>query len=114
MTSPTIFAHHYYMAGKAVLLGLEQVDGDLSNQHKGLRASLNNLEFVTPTGGTMRIDENRNGIIDNFVTEVYEREDGSLGNRVLKLVSNVNQTMGQDPTTFRAIGAVSRENPSCP
>ncbi|NRA15539.1 MAG: ABC transporter substrate-binding protein [Oceanospirillaceae bacterium] len=114
MTSPTIFAHHYYMAGKAVLLGLEQVDGDLSNQHKALRASLNNLEFVTPTGGTMRLDENRNGIIDNFVTEVYEREDGSLGNRVLKLVSNVNQTMGQDPTAFRAIGAVSRENPSCP
>ena len=114
LTSPTIFAHHYYMAGKAVLLALAEVDGDLSNQHKSLRASLSNLEFVTPTGGTMRLDENRNGIIDNFVTEVYEREDGSLGNRVLKLVSNVNQTMGQDPTTFRAIGKVSRENPSCP
>jgi len=114
MTSPSIFAHHYYMAAKAVLLGLEQVTGDLSNDHKALRASLDDLQFVTPTGGTMRLDENRNGIIDNFVTQVFEREDGSLGNRVLKLVSNVNQTMGQDAIAFRAIGKVSRENPSCP
>ncbi len=114
LTAPSIFAHHYYMAGKAVLLGLEQVKGDLSNNHQAFRESLNKLTFVTPTGGTMRLDENRNGIIDSFVTQVFERPDGTLGNRVLKVVRDVNQTMGQDVAAFRAIGKVSRENPSCP
>jgi len=113
LSAPSIFAHHYYMAGKAALLGLEKVNGDLSNNQKAFRTALSNLEFVTPTGGTMRLDENRNGIIDSFVTEVFEREDGTFGNRVLKVVRNVNQTLGQDAAAFRAQGPVSRDNPSC-
>ncbi len=114
LSAPSIFAHHYYMAGKAALLALEQVKGDLSNDHKAFRAALTKLEFVTPTGGTMRLDENRNGIIDSFITEVFEREDGTYGNRVLKVVRNVSQTLGYDADKFRAMGPVSRDNPSCP
>lgn len=113
-SAPTIFAHHYYMSAKAAMLALDEVDGDLSNDQAAFREALNNLSFVTPTGGTMRLDENRNGIVDNFVTEVFEREDGSLGNRVVKVVSDVNQSLGQDPAAFLAAGPVSRDNPSCP
>lgn len=113
-SSPSIFAHHYYMAGKAALLGLEQVNGDLSNNHKAFRAALTDMAFIAPTGGIMRLDENRNGITDSFVTEVFEREDGSLGNRVIKVIHNVNQAMGGDVDVFRANGPVSRDNPSCP
>ena len=113
-SAPTIFAHHYYMSAKAAMLALDEVDGDLSNDQAAFREALNNLSFVNPTGGTMRLDENRNGIVDNFVTEVFEREDGSLGNRVVKVVSDVNQSLGQDPAAFLAAGPVSRDNPSCP
>lgn len=113
-SSPTIFAHHYYMGATALMLALDEVDADLSNDHAGLRDALTNLTFVTPSGGTMRLDENRNGIVDNFVTEVYEREDGTLGNRVVQVVRDVNQTLGQDSATFLASGPVSRDNPSCP
>ena len=113
-SAPTIFAHHYYMSAKAAMLALDEVDGDLSNDQAAFREALNNLSFVTPTGGTMRLDENRNGIVDNFVTEVFEREDGSLGNRVVKVVSDVNQSLGQDPAAFLAAGPASRDNPSCP
>ncbi len=91
-----------------------EVNGDLSDNQKAFRAALDKLEFVTPTGGTMRLDENRNGIIDSFVTEVFKRDDGTFGNRVLKVVRDVNQTMGQDPAEFLAMGPVSRDNPSCP
>lgn len=113
-SAPSIFAHHYYMSAKAAMLALDEVDADLSDNQAAFRAALNDLTFVTPTGGTMRLDENRNGIIDNFVTEVFEREDGTLGNRVVKVVRDVNQTLGQDKETFLAAGPVSRDNPSCP
>ncbi|MEP3332366.1 ABC transporter substrate-binding protein [Sedimentitalea sp.] len=113
-STPTIFAHHYYLAATAAILALDEVDGELSNDQAALREALTNLSFKTPSGGTMRLDENRNGIVDNFVTEVYEREDGTLGNRVVKVIRDVNQTLGQDAETFMAAGPVSRDNPSCP
>lgn len=113
-SAPSIFAHHYYMSAKAAMLALDEVDGDLSNDQAAFREALADLTFVTPTGGTMRLDKNRNGIVDNFVTEVYEREDGTLGNRVVKVVRDVNQLLGQDEATFMAAGPVSRDNPSCP
>lgn len=113
-SAPSIFAHHYYMSAKAAMLALDEVDADLSNNQEAFRAALTDLTFVTPTGGTMRLDENRNGIVDNFVTEVFEREDGTLGNRVVKVVRDVNQSLGQDKETFLAAGPVSRDNPSCP
>lgn len=112
-SAPTIFAHHYYMSATAAMLALEEVGGDLSDNQVAFRAALTDLEFVTPTGGIMRLDENRNGIVDNFVTEVFEREDGTLGNRVIKVVRDVNQTLGQDLDVFLAAGPVSRDNPSC-
>ena len=101
------------MSAKAALLGLEKVNGDLSNNHRAYRRALAKLTFTSPTGGKMRIDENRNGIIDNFITEVFERSDGSLGNRVIKVVRDVDQAMGMDRKAFLALGPVSRDNPSC-
>jgi branched-chain amino acid transport system substrate-binding protein len=113
-SAPSIFAHHYYMSAKAAMMALDEVDGNLSDNHAAFRAALNDLTFTTPTGGTMRLDKNRNGVIDNFVTEVYEREDGTLGNRVVKVVRDVDQLLGQEEEAFLASGPVSRDNPSCP
>jgi branched-chain amino acid transport system substrate-binding protein len=112
-TAPSIFAHHYYMGAKAALLALEEVKGDLSNNQATFRAALTKLQFVTPTGGTMRLDKNRNGVIDNFVTEVFKRKDGTLGNRVVKVVRDIDQLLGQNEAEFLSKGPVSRDNPSC-
>ncbi len=114
LSAPSIYAHHYYMSAKAAMLALDEIDADLSDGQAAFRDTLNSLEFVTPTGGVMRLDENRNGIVDNFVTEVFEREDGTLGNRVVKVVRDVDQYLGMDKEAFLAMGPVSRDNPSCP
>ena len=114
LCAPSLFAHHYYMGAQAAMLGLAEVDGDLSDGGAKFREVLSSLEFTQPTGGTMRLDGNRNGIVDNFVIEVVELDDGSLGTRAIQVVSDVNQTLGQDLETFLAAGPVGRDNPSCP
>ena len=71
------------------------------------------LEFDTPTG-MVKLDENRNAIADIFVTEVAEGEDGNLYNKVVEVKQAVNQTLGQPVEEFLKLGAVGRDNPSCP
>jgi len=110
--SPSIFAHAYYVNAKAALLGLQEVKGDLSDNHKAYRAALSSLEFETPTG-MVKLDKNRQAIGDNFITEVVEGKDGKLVNKVVKIVKNVNQTLGMDEKEFLALGPVSRDNPEC-
>ncbi|MFK7965877.1 MAG: ABC transporter substrate-binding protein [Burkholderiaceae bacterium] len=110
--SPSIFAHAYYVNAKAAMLGLQAVKGDLSDGHKAYRAALASLEFETPTG-MVKLDKNRQAIGDNFITEVVEGPDGKLVNKVVKIVKNVNQTLGMDEKEFLALGPVSRDNPEC-
>ena len=110
--SPSLFAHGYYIGMKAALLALEETGGDLSDP-AAYREALANLEFETPTG-KVSLDENRNAIADIYLTEVVEGPDGNLVNKLIQTTSQVNQTLGIDKEEFRALGAVSRENPSCP
>lgn len=111
--SPSLFAHAYYINMKAALLGLQEVNGDVSDGGKKLREVLSSLEFQTPTG-KVSLDENRNAIADMFLTEVAEAGDGTLVNKLIKVTPQVNQTLGIPKDEFLALGAVSRENPSCP
>ncbi|WP_238372198.1 ABC transporter substrate-binding protein [Heliomarina baculiformis] len=110
--SPSLFAHGYYIGMKAALLALEETGGDLSDP-TAYREALANLEFETPTG-KVSLDENRNAIADIYLTEVVEGPDGNLVNKLIQTTPQVNQTLGIDKEEFRALGAVSRENPSCP
>lgn len=111
--SPSLFAHAYYINMKAALLALQEVNGDLSDGGKAFREALSKLEFETPTG-KVSLDENRNAIADMFLTEVSEADDGTLVNKLIKVTPQVNQTLGIPKDEFLALGAVSRENPSCP
>lgn len=111
--SPSLFAHAYYVNMKAALLALEEVDGELSDDQQAFRDALSSLEFDTPTG-KVSLDENRNAVADMYLTEVTEAEDGTLVNKLVKVTPQVNQTLGIDKEEFMALGAVSRENPSCP
>jgi len=111
--SPSFAALTYYVSTKAALTALAKVDGDLSADHKQFRAALQNIRMDTPMG-FVSLDANRQGIVDNFVSEVAERPDGSLYLKLVGRAKGVNQTLGVAPETFTARGPASRDNPSCP
>jgi branched-chain amino acid transport system substrate-binding protein len=110
--SPSLFAHGYYVNTLAVLIALDKINGDLSDGGAKLRETLSNLEFDTPTG-MVKLDQNREGIADIFLTEVVEGPDGNLVNEVVKVIPQVNQTMGMPRDKFLALGPVGRDNPEC-
>ncbi|GJL83213.1 MAG: ABC transporter substrate-binding protein [marine bacterium B5-7] len=110
--SPSLFAHGYYINTKAALLALNEVGGDLSDGGKKYREALSNLEFDTPTG-MVKLDERREAIADIFLTEVIEGPDGNLLNKTIKVIPQVNQTLGVPYEKFLEYGQVGRENPSC-
>ena len=113
LTVPDIFATYYYIATKAALLALQKVNGDLSDNHKKFNETLANLEFVTPVG-PVKLDHNRQGIINAYITKVVKNSDGTLGNQVVKVLEGVNQTLGMPEDEFLKLGPVSRDNPQCP
>jgi branched-chain amino acid transport system substrate-binding protein len=61
----------------------------------------------------VKVDQNRNAVADIFLTEVTEGKDGKLYNKVIKIIPQVNQTMGMDRKKFLALGPVGRNNPDC-
>ena len=111
--SPSLFAHGYYVDTKAALLALEQVGADLSDGGAKFREALQNLKFETPTG-MVSLDKNRQAIADIYLTEVAVGDDGNLYNKLVKVIPQVNQTLGIDEAEFLALGKVGRENPDCP
>jgi branched-chain amino acid transport system substrate-binding protein len=109
---PSLFAHAYYVNTKAALLGLAKIGGDISDGGEKLRATLSSLAFETPTG-PVRLDHNRSAIATIFVTEVSQSEDGTLLNKVIEVVPDVNQTLGEPEAEFLKMGPPSRDNPDC-
>ncbi len=69
--SPSIFSILYYNSFQSLVLGLQEVDGDLSDGHAALRDALGNLDWNSPTG-PISMDENRQAIVDNFLIEVLD------------------------------------------
>jgi branched-chain amino acid transport system substrate-binding protein len=111
--SPSLFAYVYYVNTKAALDALDQVGGDLSGGQAKYRAALANLTLKTPTGD-VKLDQNRQAIGTTFVTEVAKASDGSFYNKVVKVVPNVNQTLGMTQDEFMKQGLGSRDVPNCP
>lgn len=111
--SPSLFAFTYYVNTKAALLALQQVNGDLSNGEARLKQVLSTLQFDTPTG-PVKLDHNRQAIANNFVTVVSKQPDGTLYNKLVQVVPNVNQTLGIPEDQYLQLGEFNRDNPSCP
>jgi branched-chain amino acid transport system substrate-binding protein len=110
--SPSLFAHGYYVNTKAALDALDAVKGDLSNNEAALRQALSTMTLKTPTGD-VKLDANRNAVASIFLTEVAKGADGALYNKVVKVVPNVNQTLGLSKAEFDKVGVGSRTNPEC-
>ncbi|MGH1479951.1 MAG: ABC transporter substrate-binding protein [Geminicoccales bacterium] len=110
--SPSLLATNYYGATLAAMTALEEIGGDLSGGHDQFREVLASLELDAPNG-KITLDENRQAIGTNFVTEVIEDADGNLVSQVVNVIENVNQTLGMDAEKFAAIGVPAREVPEC-
>jgi branched-chain amino acid transport system substrate-binding protein len=111
--SPSLFAQGYYINATALLTGLQKVNADVSDGGGKLRATLASLVLDTPTG-KVSLDKNRNAIADNFLTEVSKNADGTLYNKLIKVIPQVNQTLGIPEADFLALGRANRDNPNCP
>ena len=110
--TPSLFATGYYNATSAALQCLSTVEGDLSDGQTKFRDCLSNLKLEAPNGD-ITLDENRQAIGANFVTEVVELDDGTLANKMVRKVDDVNQTLGIEKAAFDAIGLPSRDVPAC-
>lgn len=112
LPAPSSLAAAYYISMKAMLLGLQAAKGDVSGNQDALKEALRTLRFDTPTG-PISLDQNRQAIADNFLMEVASRNDGSLYNRVVKVVPQVNATLNMPREPFIAMGSPTRTNPPC-
>jgi branched-chain amino acid transport system substrate-binding protein len=110
--SPSLFAHGYYLNTRAALLALEQVKGDLGNNQQKFQQALAGLKFHSPTG-QVALDQNRQGIGDNYVTEVVQGANGVFQNKLVKTAAAVPQTLGLSREAFLKLGPASRDNPVC-
>jgi branched-chain amino acid transport system substrate-binding protein len=113
LPSPSLFAHAYYIETAAALLALKEVNGDLGDGQKKFMEALAKLKFDTPTG-SVSLDANRNGIANQYVTEVAKNADGSLYNKVVSVTQAVDQTLGLGADSPYLAQPVSRDFPACP
>jgi branched-chain amino acid transport system substrate-binding protein len=103
-TASSVFAYGYYTAMEAIAQALEEVDGDLSDDHAAFREALSSLELDAPLG-TIKLDENRQAIMDNFVQQIVADTtgDGVPDVRTIKTIPEVDQTFA---------GFFSKDTPS--
>ena len=87
------FAYGYYSAGLAMVQALNEVDGDLSDNHAALRDALSNLTVDAPYG-EITLDDNRQAIVDTYVAQLVLADDGSVGQRTVAIIPSVDQTFG--------------------
>src|ERR1700684_2702535 len=112
LPSPGLLATNYYGATMALFEALNKVNGDLSDNQSKLKDALAHLTIDAPNG-KISLDEDRQAIGQNFVTEVADDGKGGLVSKVVKIVPDVHQTLGYPRDVFVKIGPPSRTNPEC-
>ena len=110
--SPSLLAVNYYNSTAALYEALNKVNGDLSDNQSKLKAALTSVVLDAPNG-KISLDEDRQAIGTNFVTEVVDDGKGNLLSKVVKVVPDVHQTLGYPRDVFLKIGPPSRTNPKC-
>jgi hypothetical protein len=109
---PSLLAISYYNTGDAVFNALDEVKGDLGDGNKKFREALKNMVLDAPNG-KITLDENRQAIGTNFITEVVKDDKGDLVSKVVKVIPNVQQRLGFSKEVFDKIGLPGRDNPEC-
>jgi hypothetical protein len=96
----------------AMYEALDKVKGDLSDNQSKLKTALAGLAIDAPNG-KISLDDDRQAIGTNFVTEVVDDGKGGLVSKVVKIIPDVHQTLGYPRDVFAKIGPPSRTNPEC-
>ena len=112
LPSPGLLATNYYDLTMALYEALNKVNGDLGDNQSKFKAALAGLTIDAPNG-KISLDEDRQAIGTNFVTEVVDDGKGNLLSKVVKVIPDVHQTLGYDREAFKKIGPPSRTNPEC-
>ena len=113
-TGPSVFTYGYYTAGRALLKGLTEVNGDVADQ-KPLQEALGNVTLAGEEApyGDVKLDENRQAISNVFVKKIVKdaNGDGVPDVQTFRRIPDVDQTFGgffsSDST------APDRNNPKC-
>jgi branched-chain amino acid transport system substrate-binding protein len=88
----SLFTVLYFDGMEAILQGLDQVKGDLSDDSKAFQQALAGLQPTFPNG-QVTLDDNRNSVQPAYVVQIVK--DGSdLGFKVVKSIPEVDQTFG--------------------
>ena len=103
------FAYGYYLGGLALIQALNEVDGDLSDNHAALNEALANMTLEGPFG-TVTLDENRQAIIDTTVQQLVLDGD-EVVSKTVSLIKGVDQTFGGTFSTTTP--PPGREAPAC-
>ena len=108
----SVFVYNYYNAAEALLQGLENVDGNIGGGQKELQNALKDIQ-LDAAYGQIELDDNRNGIADNYVKRIVAdaNNDGTPDVQTFRQIPAVDQTFGGffSPET----PAPDRENPEC-
>ena len=111
---PSVFTYGYYTAMTGLLKGLEQVNGDVSDQ-KPLQDA---LAEVTLSGeeapwGDVELDDNRQAISDVYVKKIVKdaNGDGTPDVQTFRRIPKVDQTFNGFFTADTP--APDRQNPKC-
>ncbi len=110
--SPSLLAINYYNSADSMFKTLDEVKGDLSDNNKKFREALNKIVLDAPNG-KITLDENRQAIGTNFVTEVVKADNGDLISKVVKVIPNVQERLGFSKATFDKFVPPGRDNPPC-
>lgn len=111
-TGASVFTYGYYTAMEAILQTLEAVEGDLGEGHEDFRNAMAELTLGAPLG-EIRLDENRQAIMDNFLQQIVEDQtgDGVPDVQTISRIPEVDQTFAGffSPET----PSPDRDNPDC-
>ena len=108
----SVFVYHYYIASEALILALEEVNGDISGGQKKLQEALGNVEFDAAYGN-IKLDENRSAISDNYVQQIVPdvNNDGTPDPKTIRVIPDTDQQFGG--LFSSEAPAPDRENPKC-
>jgi branched-chain amino acid transport system substrate-binding protein len=101
------FMYGYYSAGAALVQALEATEGDVSPE--ALQSALAEVELDLPYG-TVKLDENRSGIVDVGLSRLVEK-DGEIVQEAVAIIPGVDQTFGGTFSTDTP--APGRDFPEC-
>src|SRR5690606_23359472 len=105
---PSYYSVGMFTAARWIAQAIEDLGGDISDTDAFLEA-IRAVEFDDTPMGPMSLDEYDNPILDVYIREVVERDDGLMWNVPMETFEGVSQFWTYDPEEFLANPVYSRD-----